>query len=56
MKEYRYNTYEEAEIALETVNTFFGLPCGEDCLKWTEIQEGDGYWYLQADRLEEILG
>lgn len=53
---YIYNTLEEAEIALEIVNTFFGLPCGDDCLRWTNIQEGNGFWYLSAERLEEVLG
>ena len=52
---YKYNTLEEAEASLEIVNTFFGLPCGET-LNWTDIQEGDGFWFLQADRLEEVLG
>lgn len=52
---YIYNTLEEAEIALEIVNTYFGLPCGET-LRWTDIQEGNGFWYLQGDRLEEVLG
>ena len=52
---YKYNTLEEAQASLEIVNTFFGLPCGET-LNWTDIQEGDGYWYLEADRLEEVLG
>ncbi len=55
MVEYKYNTLEEAKASLEIVNTFFGLPCGET-LRWTDIQEGDGYWFLQADRLEEVLG
>jgi len=55
MKEYKYNTYTEAQAALDIVNNFFGLPCGNDCLTWTDIQVGDGYWFLQADRLEEIL-
>jgi len=53
---YIYNTLEEAEISLEIVNAFFGLPCGEDCLRWTDIQEGNGFWYLSAERLEEVLG
>ena len=52
---YIYNTLEEAEASLETVNTYFGLPCGET-LRWTDIQEGNGFWYLSADRLEEVLG
>jgi hypothetical protein len=52
---YKYNTYEEAQVALEIVNTFFGLPCGET-LNWTDIQEGDGFWFLEADRLGEVLG
>ena len=52
---YRYSTLEAAEASLELVNTYFGLPCGET-LNWTEVQEGDGYWFLQADRLEEVLG
>ena len=52
---YIYNTLEEAEISLETVNTYFGLPCGET-LRWTDIQEGNGFWYLSAERLEEVLG
>ena len=52
---YIYNTLEEAQAALEIVNTYFGLPCGET-LNWTNIQEGDGFWYLEADRLEEVLG
>ena len=52
---YKYNTYEEAQVALEIVNAYFGLPCGET-LNWTDIQEGDGFWYLQAERLEEVLG
>jgi len=53
---YKYNTLEEAEASLEIVNTFFGLPCGDDCLRWTDIQEGNGFWYLSAERLEEVLG
>lgn len=53
---YKYNTLEEAEASLVIVNTYFGLPCGEDCLRWTDIQEGDGFWYMSADRLEEVLG
>jgi len=53
--EYKYNTYEEAQTVLDTVNAYFGLPCGET-LTWTEVQEGNGYWFLQADRLEEVLG
>ena len=52
---YKYNTLEEAETSLEIVNTYFGLPCGET-LNWTDIQEGDGFWFLQAERLEEVLG
>ncbi len=53
--EYRYNTLEEAQSALDTVNAYFGLPCGET-LNWTNVQVGDGFWYLSADRLEEVLG
>jgi len=52
---YIYNTLEEAEASLEIVNTYFGLPCGET-LRWTEVQEGNGFWYLSGDRLEEVLG
>jgi len=52
---YKYNTYEEAQTALNIVNAYFGLPCGET-LNWTNIEEGDGFWYLSADRLEEVLG
>jgi hypothetical protein len=52
---YKYNTLEEAEASLEIVNTYFGLPCGET-LNWTDIQEGDGFWYISADRLDEVLG
>jgi hypothetical protein len=52
---YIYNTLEEAEASLEIVNTYFGLPCGET-LRWTDIQEGNGFWYLSAERLEEVLG
>ncbi len=51
---YTYNTLEEAQTALDTVNAYFGLPCGET-LNWTDIKEGDGFWFLQADRLEETL-
>lgn len=53
---YKYDTLEEAEASLEIVNTYFGLPCGEDCLRWTDVQEGNGFWYLSAERLEEVLG
>jgi len=52
---YKYNTLEEAEASLVIVNTYFGLPCGET-LNWTDIQEGDGFWYISADRLDEVLG
>ena len=52
---YKYDTLEEAQASLEIVNTYFGLPCGET-LNWTDVQEGDGFWFLQADRLEEVLG
>ena len=51
---YKYYTLEEAQAALDAVNAYFELPCGET-LNWTNIQEGDGYWFLQADRLEEVL-
>lgn len=53
---YKYNTLEEAETALQTVNTYYNLPCGTDCLTWTEVQQGNGFWYLSAERLEEVLG
>ena len=53
---YKYDTLEEAEASLEIVNTYFELPCGEDCLRWTDVQEGNGFWYLSAERLEEVLG
>ena len=53
---YKYNTLEEAQASLEIVNTYFGLPCGDDCLRWTDIEEGDGFWYMSADRLDEVLG
>lgn len=53
---YKYNTLEEAKASLEIVNTYFGLPCGDDCLRWTDIEEGDGFWYMSADRLDEVLG
>jgi hypothetical protein len=52
---YKYDTLEEAEASLEIVNTYFELPCGET-LNWTDVQEGNGFWYLSADRLEEVLG
>jgi hypothetical protein len=52
---YKYNTYEEAQASLDTVNAYFGLPCGDDCLTWTDIQIGEDYWFLQADRLDEVL-
>lgn len=52
---YKYDTLEEAEASLEIVNTYFGLPCGET-LRWIDIQEGDGFWFLQGDRLDEVLG
>lgn len=53
---YKYNTLEEAEASLVIVNTYFGLPCGDDCLNWTIIQEGNGFWFMSADRLDEVLG
>ena len=52
---YKYDTLEEAEASLQIVNAYFELPCGET-LNWTDIQEGNGFWYLSADRLEEVLG
>lgn len=52
---YKYDTLEEAEASLQIVNAYFELPCGET-LNWTDVQEGDGFWYLSADRLEEVLG
>lgn len=53
---YKYNTLEEAETALQIVNTYYNLPCGTDVLTWTEVQQGNGFWYLSAERLEEVLG
>jgi hypothetical protein len=53
---YKYNTLEEAQASLEIVNTYFGLPCGDDCLRWTDIEQGNGFWYMSADRLDEVLG
>ena len=53
---YKYNTLQEAQIALNQVNTYYELPCGTDCLTWTEVQEGNGFWYLSSERLEEVLG
>jgi len=55
MVEYKYNTYAEAQAALDIVNIYFKLPFGEDSYTWTEIQVGDGYWFLKGDRLEEVL-
>jgi len=55
MEKYIFNTYEEAQTALNTVNAYFGLPCGET-LRWTDIEQGDGFWFLEAERLEEVLG
>ena len=52
---YKYDTLEEAEESLQIVNAYFELPCGET-LNWTDVQEGNGFWYLSADRLEEVLG
>ena len=52
---YIYKTLEEAQAALEIANNFFGLPCGET-LNWTNIEVGNGFWYLSADKLEEVLG
>jgi len=52
---YKYNTIEEAEASLAIVNTYFELPCGET-LNWTDVQEGNGFWFMSADRLDEILG
>ena len=52
---YKYDTLEEAEASLEIVNAYFELPSGET-LNWTDIQEGNGFWYMSADRLEEVLG
>lgn len=52
---YKYDTLEEAEASLQIVNAYFELPCGET-LNWTDVQEGNGFWYLSADRLEEVLG
>jgi hypothetical protein len=52
---FKYNTLEEAQTALEMANTFFGLPCAES-LRCADIEEGDGFWYMSAFRLEEALG
>jgi hypothetical protein len=52
---YKYDTLEEAEASLQIVNTYFEIPCGET-LTWTNVQVGDGFWYLSAYRLEEVLG
>lgn len=52
---YKYNTLEEAEIALGQASAYFNLPCGET-LRWTDIQEGNGFWYLVGEGVEEILG
>jgi len=52
---YKYNTLEEAEIALEQANEYFKLPC-DGTLRWTDIQEIDGFWYLAGEGAEEVLG
>jgi len=56
LKKYIYSTIEEAEEALLLVDNYFGLPQGDDCLTWTEIEEENGYYYLEATRLDEVLG
>jgi len=55
MEIYKYNTLEEAEIALEQVNTYFGLPSG-NTLRWTDIEQYQDFWYLSGDRINEVLG
>lgn len=55
MEIYKYNTLEEAEIALEQVNTYFGLPDGST-LRWTDIEQYQDFWYLSGDRINEVLG
>ena len=56
MVKYIYSTRQEAEDALLLVNNYFGLPCGDDCLSWTQVEQEFDYYFLQADRLEEVLG
>lgn len=56
LEKYIYATLEEAEEALLLVNNYFGLPCGTDCLSWTQVEEENGYYYLEAQQLSEALG
>lgn len=55
MVKYIYTTIEEAEEALLLVNNYYNLPCGT-ILSYTTIKEENGYYYLEALGLEEVLG
>jgi hypothetical protein len=54
-KKYKYATLEEAEQALLLVNNYFKLPM-ERMVSWTTINEEEDYFYLQGERLKEVLG
>jgi hypothetical protein len=57
MVKYIYATIEEAEYALLLVNNYYNLPCGIT-LTYTTIkqEEENGYYYLEALGLDEVLG
>lgn len=57
---YKYNTEEEAQAAVDLINTTLGIPVSPEATTrtWTNYQyDALGFWYIQADdTIQSILG
>lgn len=52
---HKFNTVEEAEIAIETINTGEGIPVNDNATTttYTSYFEQDGKYYIHADEVTE---
>lgn len=57
---YKYNTIQEAQAAVDLINTTLGIPVSPEATTrtWTNYQyDSLGFWYIIADdTIESILG
>lgn len=56
---YKYNTEQEAQQAIDLINTTLGIPVSPDAVTqtWTNYEQGEGFYYIIADdTIINILG
>ena len=56
IKVYEYNTKEEAQLDINKIDVFLGLPKNSGAITYDEAIEKDGKWYFRSDYFtDEII-